>query len=137
MVYCGFVELVESPSNQDLCSKYPLVLTSGAKLPMFTHSQFRNIPRLNNLFPDNYFTINPVTALKYGAMDADEILVESPSGRLSGYVKTSLNLVENVVQVYHGFNDVNANFLTSSKHFDAGTGSPRMKSLLCRIVTEK
>ena len=131
-----FVEPVESPLNKDLCIEYPLVLTTGAKLPMFTHSQFRNVPKLSNLFPSNYFSVNPVTALKFGVCDGDEITVESPSGSLSGQVKTTLDLVENVVQVFHGFNDMNANMLTNSKYFDSGTGSPGMKSSLCRIVTE-
>jgi anaerobic selenocysteine-containing dehydrogenase len=132
-----FVEPFESPSSRDLGSDYPLVLTTGAKLPMFTHSQFRNIPRLSNLFPCNYFMINPVTAVKYGVVDGDDILVESPSGRLSGPVRTVSDLVEDVVQVFHGFNDMNANLLTSSSFFDSGNGSPGMKSSLCRIFKEK
>jgi anaerobic selenocysteine-containing dehydrogenase len=132
-----FVEPFESPSSSGLGLDYPLVLTTGAKLPMFTHSQFRNIPRLSKLLPENYFSINPVTAVKYGVIDGDEIMVESPTGRLSGPVRTVSDLVENVVQVFHGFNEMNANLLTSSDFFDLGNGSPGMKSSLCRIVQEK
>jgi thiosulfate reductase/polysulfide reductase chain A len=103
---------------------------------MFTHSQFRMIPRLNNLFPDNYFTVNPNTAARYDIKDGDEITVESPTGCLSGSVRTSDDLLENVVQVFHGFNDMNANLLINSTFFDPGTGSPSMKSSLCRIVPQ-
>jgi len=132
-----YVEPIESSSNLEYSSEYPLILTTGAKLPMYTHSQFRGIPRLSNLFPDNYFSINPVTAVMYGVIDGERITVESPAGRLSGSVRTDLDLVENVVQVYHGFNDMNANLLTSGKYFDPGTASPGMKSSLCRIVIDK
>jgi anaerobic selenocysteine-containing dehydrogenase len=132
-----FVEPVASPSSDDLRSMYPLVLTTGAKLPMYTHSQFRNIPRLSRLFPDNMFTVNPVTAEVYGVRDGDEITVESPSGSLSGPVVLSSDLVENVVQVYHGFDTMNANLLIDSRYFDIGTGSPGMKSSLCRIISDK
>ena len=132
-----YVEPIESSSNLEYSSEYPLILTTGAKLPMYTHSQFRDIPRLRNLFPENYFTINPVTAVMYGVNDGERITVESPTGCLSGLVRTDLGLVENVVQVYHGFNDMNANLLISGKYFDPGTASPGMKSSLCRIVIDK
>ena len=129
-----YIEPRESPSNPDLSSQYPLILTTGAKLPMFTHSQFRNIPKLNGLFPENYFTMNPKTAAKYDVKDGEVITVESPTGRLTGRFRTTLDLLENVVQVYHGFSKMNSNMLTSSSFFDPGTGSPGLKSSLCRIV---
>ena len=81
--------------------------------------------------------INPNTAFKYGIDDGDQVIVESPTGKLSGKVKTTHDLLENVIQLFHGFEDMNANLLTSSKHFDSGTGSPGLKSTLCRIVVDR
>jgi anaerobic selenocysteine-containing dehydrogenase len=96
-----------------------------------------NIPRLRRLHPQNSVMINPNTASKYGVNDGDQVIVESPTGRLPGKVKTTNDLLENVIQLYHGYEEMNANLLTSSKHFDPGTGSPGLKSSLCRIVVDR
>ncbi|MGD0803075.1 MAG: molybdopterin-dependent oxidoreductase [Candidatus Bathyarchaeia archaeon] len=128
-----FVEPAESPLSK-WGAHYPLILSTSAKVPMYTHSQFRNIPSLRKLMPENYFTLNPATASHYMLKDGNRVTVESPSGRLSGSLRTSSDLLENVLQVYHGFSDMNANTLVSSEYFDPGTGSPGMKSSLCRIV---
>ena len=45
-----YKEPPESPlSRPDLAATYPLVLTSGARVMAYTHSQFRNIPRLRKI----------------------------------------------------------------------------------------
>jgi anaerobic selenocysteine-containing dehydrogenase len=131
-----FIEPCESISNPDSAGAFPLVLTTGAKLSMYTHSQFRNIPRLRKLQPNNYFMVNRNTAEKFGIEDGAKVIVESPTGCLSGVVKTTPDLLENVVQVYHGFENMNANLLTSSKFFDPATGSPGLKSSVCKITLE-
>jgi anaerobic selenocysteine-containing dehydrogenase len=129
-----YVEPHYSPLNSVLSEKYPLVLTVGAKLPMYTHSQFRNIPRLRQLMPHNVFLINEKTADKYNLKNGQRVIVETESGRLEGPLEVTSDLLDNVVQTFHGFDEMNANILTSNKSFDHATGSPGSKSMTCRII---
>ncbi|MFH0748683.1 MAG: molybdopterin-dependent oxidoreductase [Candidatus Bathyarchaeota archaeon] len=130
----NYVEPYESPIDSNWAKDYPLVLTMGAKFPMYTHSQFRNIPRLKKLMPQNYVLIDENTASGYEIKEGEKVLVESPTGSLVGIVKTTHDLLENVVQIFHGFEEMNVNQLTSSNYFDTVTGSPGLKSTICRIV---
>jgi anaerobic selenocysteine-containing dehydrogenase len=129
-----YVEPHYSPLNSTISDKYPLVLTVGAKLPMYTHSQFRNIPRLRQLMPHNMFLVNEKTADKYNLKNGERVIVETESGRLEGPLEVASDLLDDVVQTFHGFDEMNANILTSNKSFDYATGSPGSKSMMCRIM---
>ena len=65
---------------------------------MYTHSQFRNIPKLRKLMPQNSFTINGKTAAKYDLEDGEIVIVETPTGRLAGPLKFTPDLIEDVIQ---------------------------------------
>jgi len=129
-----YVEPAESPLGSNGKKEYPLVLTTGMKFPMYTHSQFRNIPRLRKLLPQNHILLHTKTAHQHKLEDGDKTLIETPTGSLIGIVKTTRNLRENIIQIAHGFEEMNVNQLTSSKYFDNVTGSPGLKSTICRIV---
>lgn len=129
-----YKEPAESPvSRPDLATEYPLILITGVKLEMYTHSMMRNIPKLRELFPENLLEINPETAAKLGIEDSDIVSVESPRGRIECSAKVTDRIDPRVVSLYHGFSESNCNVLTDNKISDQITGSTGLKSLLCKV----
>jgi len=124
----------ESPlGDPELAWTYPLVLTTGAKLGCYVHSQMRNIPSLNRHMPRNVAEINPDTAAEHGIEEDDIVLVESPRASIRCQARLTEDIRHQVVQLYHGFEEANANLLTDNGSYDPITGSVPMKSSLCRI----
>ena len=127
-------EPAESPvSRPDIAKEYPLILTTGTKLEMYTHSMMRNIPELYEQFPENLLEINPDTAAKLNIEDGDVVGVESPRGRIECSAKVTDCIDPRVVSLYHGFAASNCNVLTDNKACDPITGSTGLKSLLCKV----
>jgi len=127
-------EPAESPISQpDLAREYPLVLITGVKLEMYTHSMMRNIPGLYEQFPENLLEINPETAAGLGIGDGDVAGVESPRGRIECKAYMTDKIDPRVVCLYHGFAECNCNVLTDNGAIDPITGSTGLKSLLCKV----
>ena len=124
----------ESPlGDPELARAYPLVLTTGAKLDCYVHSQMRNIPVLKKRMPQNVAEIHPESAAKYGVVDGDRIQVETKRGVVRCMACVTKDLIPGVVQLYHGFTDANANHLIDNRILDPITGSAAMSSAQCRI----
>jgi anaerobic selenocysteine-containing dehydrogenase len=127
-------EPAESPvSRPDLAKNYPLVLITGSKLEMYTHSMMRNIPELYKPCPKNLLEINPETTKKLHIKSGEWVRVESPRGSITCSVSVTNCIDARVVHLYHGFKESNCNVLTDHKTFDPITGSTGLKSLLCRV----
>jgi anaerobic selenocysteine-containing dehydrogenase len=127
-------EPMESPlGNPQLAETYPLVLTAGAKINWYVHSQMRNIPSLNKHMPHNVAEIHPDTATDYGLGEGDTALVTSPRASLKCQVRITTDIRPRVVQLYHGFEEANVNLLTDNNSLDPITGSSPMRASLCRI----
>ena len=128
------VEPTKSPiSTPEIFKKYPVILTTGARIPEYTHSQFRHVASLNKRVPEPEAEIHPETAAKYGISDGDMIFVETYKGKVEFKVATSEDLVPGVVSIPHGWSKANANLLTDLEHRDPVTGYTEMKALLCKI----
>jgi anaerobic selenocysteine-containing dehydrogenase len=128
-------EPAESPfSTPDLAKEYPLILTTGARVPIYTHSMFRNIPSYNKVYPEPKAEIHPETAEKYGINDGDWIYIESQRGRIKMKADLTEDILPMVVSVPHGWGgDANANILTDDMKRDPISGTPGYRSSLCRI----
>jgi anaerobic selenocysteine-containing dehydrogenase len=130
----GYLEPSESPvSSPDLARHYPLILTTGARVLQYTHTQFRNISSLQGQAPEAMAELNPATAKKYGVGDGDTMSIETVKGKISMKARTVEELAEGVVSIPHGWSRANANELTSLDVRDPVTGYTEMKALLCRI----
>jgi anaerobic selenocysteine-containing dehydrogenase len=119
--------------NPDLFKEYPLVLTTGAKLGSYVHSQMREIPKLRQRKPQNVAEIHPETASDLDLVQGEMVWVETPRAAVNCEVCITEDIRPKVVQMYHGFAEANANLLTSTNKFDPITGSPSLRSNLCRI----
>jgi predicted molibdopterin-dependent oxidoreductase YjgC len=85
-----------------VAQKFPLVFNTGSREPMYVHSRHRNNPRLRELQPDPKLDINPKDAQARGIKQSDDVIVQTPAGRIT--VKANVtNLTQpGVVHVFHG-----------------------------------
>ena len=124
----------ESPlGNPELAKDFPIVLTTGAKVLYYVHSQMRDIPSLSKRMPHNVLEIHPETAKKYGVGNGDMVQIDTLRASITCEARVTEKIMPQVAQLYHGFGDANANSLTDTGLLDPITGSAPMRSALCRI----
>ena len=130
----AYTEPFESPvSSPDIAKDYPIILTSGGRIPSLTHSQMRNIPELLELYPEPFVEINSETAGKLNVSDGETVLVESLRGSIKIRVRLTEKIKKGVAHITHGWKEANVNLLTDIDARDPVSGFPSLKSLLCRI----
>jgi len=125
----------QSPmSGSELYKKYPLILTTGARILYYTHGQHRNIKGLRERIPEPFAEIHPKTATQYGIEDGDPIIVESNRGKIRVKARVTQDILEGVVSIPHGWpGEANVNLLTDVHCREPIMGYPQMKSQLCSI----
>jgi anaerobic selenocysteine-containing dehydrogenase len=140
-----YVEGPESPlSATTMLQSYPLVLITGARIPVFYHTDQRNIPWLREVYPEPLIEIHPDTAAKHGIKEGDWVWIETKRGKVKQKAKITMGIDPRVVHAVrwwypeksgpdHGIWDVNINIVTLDSPYDPGIGSPTMRGLLCKI----
>ncbi len=141
-------EILESPiSKPEMTKKYPYILITGARSPLFFHSEHRMIPWLREIHPDPIVEIHPDTANKHRIKDGDWVFIESPRGRVKQRAKLTTGIDPRVVATQHGWwfpevkspdhgwKESNINILTDNnpEGYDVAMGSTNLRVLLCKI----
>jgi anaerobic selenocysteine-containing dehydrogenase len=148
----GHVEPPESPvRTPELYKEFPLILITGAKQPMYMHSQSRQIDSIRRLAPEPLLEIHPKTARPLGLKDGEFAWIETPRGRLRMKAHFSERIHEKVVAIPHGwwrpeepgpahgiFENC-SNILTDENPdlCDPTFGSSPLKGLLCRVYKDE
>jgi len=141
-------EIPESPvSKPDTDSEYPYILITGARSPVFFHSEHRMIPWLREIQPNPIVEIHPEVADRHGIKDGDWVFIESPRGRVKQRAKLTAGIDPRVVAAEHGWwfpevktpdhgwKESNINILTDNnpEGYDVAMGSTNLRVLLCNI----
>jgi len=129
-----YMEPAISPvSTPHIAEKYPLVLTTGARLPMFIHSRTFRLPWNRMIRPDPKLDLNPLDARSRQISHNDWVQLETPRAS----IKVRANITEitppGVVNMYHAFPGADVNLLIEPDYLDPISGYPGFKSLLCQI----
>jgi len=128
------IEPLESPlSTPELAKEFPLILTTGSRLLEFLHSEHRNIEKLRKKHPEPFAEIHTETALKYEIGDSDKIVVETKRGSIEIKARVTEDILPDVVNICHGWDEADVNILTDEKPANTVGGQPALKSLLCKI----
>ena len=145
----SFVEPNESPfSTPDLHREYPLILSTGGRLPNYFHSQYRQVPWLRERQPYPLVQIHPETAQGLGIQDGDWVWIETPRGRIKQKAWIFSGILPKVVIAQsswwyperpdQGLFESNTNVLTSSDlACDPATGATNFRALLCKVYKVK
>lgn len=142
-----FEEPPESPySTPELYRDFPLVLTTGGRVPGYFCSEQRQIASLRKLRPYPIVEIHPETANKYGISNGDWVWIESPRGRITQKASVHEGIDPRVINCEygwwfperegpeHGCFESNANVLTTMEGpYDPCMGTYQLRGLLCRI----
>ncbi len=125
----------ESPVATPLrAEEYPLIITTGGRVPVFRHSELRNIPILREIVPELLVSINPKTAEGLGIGQGDMIIVESPRGQIEARALLTEGIDPRVVQVpSHWPDKQNVNRLMDNEHCAPMIGSAELRCQLCRV----
>jgi len=140
----------ESPvSTPDLAREYPLVLTSGSRVPTFFATQYFQLSWLREITPEPRVEIHPDTAAALGISDSQWVYIENQRGRCRQQARLTTGVDPRVVHADYAWWrperpgaepglfdtwDSNINLLVSSDPpYDAAFGSTQMRGLLCRV----
>ncbi|MBW1799714.1 MAG: molybdopterin-dependent oxidoreductase [Deltaproteobacteria bacterium] len=136
-------------STPELAEEYPLILSTGGRIPYHFHTQYTNLPWIRELQYHPRVQIHPDTAKEYGIKEGDWIWIESPRGRIRQVANLFAGMDPRLVIVQSGFchweKEGHARFLTSNANVltdDAGpcdpaVGSTNFRALLCKIYKVK
>jgi formate dehydrogenase major subunit len=94
---------------------YPLILTTGRVLYHYhTRSMTGRIDGLNELVPEAYVEISPVTAAELNVVDHERVKVASRRGEIELVVKVTKDIKDGVVFIPFHFAEAAANRLTNA-----------------------
>lgn len=127
-------EPVLSPiSAPEPAENYPLVLTTGTRLPMYMHSRtFRNEWN-RRLHPDPTVMMNPEDASKRDIGIGDEVILATHRSQVKIRAILTDTLKPGIANIYHGWPEIEVNHLIDYDYLDPISGFPGFKSLLCDI----
>jgi anaerobic selenocysteine-containing dehydrogenase len=90
-------------SQPDLFKKYPLILSTGRRSPVYFNSEHRNIPWLRECDPDPVIEIHPDTAASFGIGQGEWVWVENWLGKCKLKAKVSPVVPRWMVMAAHGW----------------------------------
>jgi anaerobic selenocysteine-containing dehydrogenase len=126
--------LISPVSTPDTAKTFPLILTTGARLPMFIHSQTFRLPWTKKLRPGHpSVDINPRDAQDREISAGDEILLQTPRGSIRAGANLTEVVPPGVVSMYHAYPTADVNLLIDPDYRDPISGFPAFKSLLCQV----
>ncbi len=142
-----YEEPPESPiSAPEVAKEFPLILTTGGRIPFFFNSEHRQISNLRRARRDPRVEIHPETAARYGIEDGDWMWIETRRGRIKQKAKLSDGIDPRVISAEHawwfpdepgpeyGIWKSNVNVLTdNSPPYDPQMGTYQLRGLLCRV----
>ncbi|MDH3235746.1 MAG: molybdopterin-dependent oxidoreductase, partial [Alphaproteobacteria bacterium] len=100
----SYAEPPESPiSTPEVAAEYPLVLTTGSRIPFFFNSEHRQLKRLRKAHPEPVAEIHPDTAAGLDIADGDWVWIETRRGRIRQKAKLTRGIDPRVVHAEHGW----------------------------------
>ena len=123
-------------STPAIAGKYPLILTTGARLPMYQHSRTFRLGWTRGLRPDPSADIHPADAASRCIADGDWVLLSTPRGKVRARANLTEVVAPGVVSMYHAWPEADVNSLIEPDYLDPISGFPGFKSMLCEVTKE-
>jgi len=144
----SYEEPPESPiASPDIAREFPLVLTTGARIPNFFNSEHRQIENLRKAYRHPVAEIHPATANRHSIKNGDWMWIETRRGRIKQRAKLTDGIDPRVISAQHGwwFPEEpapeygvwrsNVNLLTDNQPpYDPAMGTYQLRALLCRVA---
>ncbi len=99
-----FEEPPESPVRTPaLYEKYPLTMITGRRIPVYFHTEHRQLPLCREQWPVPLVEINPETASKYGIRQGDWVWIENDRGRVRQQADLYYGIAPDVINCEHSW----------------------------------
>ncbi len=96
----SYTEPPHGPKS-DQAEEYPLTCTTGRRIPVYFHSEHRQLPWCRELWPVPRVEINPVTAAEYGIEQGDWVWIETPYGKIRECADLYYGVDRNIINCEH------------------------------------
>lgn len=128
-----YKEPVESPlSKPEMAEKYPLVLMTGARIPFYTHSKWREVPWVSEFQPEPVVNLNPSDAKGRGVKEGDKVIIENAHGQIKVKAHLTEMISPGIVDMFHGWPNQDVNTMVP-RYLDPISGFPPFKASLCQV----
>ncbi|HIY82370.1 MAG TPA: molybdopterin-dependent oxidoreductase, partial [Candidatus Rubneribacter avistercoris] len=120
--------------------EWPFLMTTGRRIPVYFHSEHRQLPWCRELWPAPRVEINPADAAQLGIEQGDWVWIESPRGKIRQTADLYYGIAPGVIncehqwwfpelpQADHGFALCNVNCLVEPTHQDPICGSSHLRA---------
>ncbi len=141
----SWTEPPHGPKDGNRIEEYPLTATTGRRIPVYFHSEHRQLPWCRELWPVPRMEINPKTAEKYGIEQGDWVWIETEWGKIRevadlyyGVDETTVNLEHTwwypeVEDAGHGFQLSQVNQLIDHHAQDPHCGASNLRAYQVKI----
>ena len=120
-------------STPEIANAYPLILTTGARLPMFIHSRTFRLPWTRRLRPDPMVDIHARDAAERGIAAGDWVELSTARNAIRVRANITEIIPPGVVNMGHENPLADVNLLIEPDYQDPISGFPGFKSLLCQV----
>lgn len=120
-------------STPEVAKDFPLILTTGARLPMYIHSRTFRLSWTRGLRPDPMLDINPKDADERGISQGDWVTLSTPRNSIKVKANVTEVVPPGVINIFHGYREPEVNTLVEPDYLDPVSGFPGFKSLLCEV----
>ncbi|MEW6665372.1 MAG: molybdopterin-dependent oxidoreductase [Thermodesulfobacteriota bacterium] len=121
-------------STPEVAKQFPLILTTGYRLPMYQHSRTFRLGWNRGLRPDASVDINPRDAAIRGIQAGDWVSLSTPRDAVRVRANVTEVVPAGVVGIYHAWPEADVNRLVEPDYLDPISGFPGFKSLLCEVT---
>lgn len=129
----------------DLEDEYPLICNTGRRIPVYFHSEHRQLPWCREQWPAPRMEINPVDAQEYGIEQGDWVWIENENGKIRQVADLYAGIEPGVIncehqwwypelnQAGHGFDLSGVNCLVTRELRDRHCGASYLRAYPVKI----
>ncbi len=88
-------------ANPDIVNEWPFLMTTGRRIPVYFHSEHRQLPWCRELWPAPRVEINPADAEALGIEQGDWVWIESPRGKVRQVADIYYGIKQGVINCEH------------------------------------
>lgn len=94
----------QTPTNDpELCKEYPLIATTGRRIPVYFHSEHRQLPWCREQWPVPRMEMHPKDAEELGLVQGDWAWIETKWGKIRETVDLYYGIGRGVVNLEHAW----------------------------------
>ena len=88
-------------ANPDITKEWPFLMTTGRRIPVYFHSEHRQLPWCRELWPVPRVEINPADAKELGIEQGDWVWIESPRAKIRQTADLYYGISRGVINCEH------------------------------------